>query len=145
MLADLRHVADRLHLGDAVVLLGESPNLRAYMEPADLLLHPSLYEGYPRVVVEAEALGLPVVTVDTPYGREAERKYRRIILVRPFDSGALAKAVLAALGGPMPPAPPYDADDVGKSFETLYHRLLGPPVMAEAPPTSPQDCAEVAR
>lgn len=144
LLADLRHLADTLQLGDAVVLPGVSSNLRAYMERADLLVHPSLYEGYPRVVVEAEALGLPVVSIDSPYGREAKGKYDRVILVRPFDSGALAKAVLATLARPIPPVRPSAADDVGKRLETLYHSLLGPPAMGEAPPTPSQEGAEVA-
>jgi glycosyltransferase involved in cell wall biosynthesis len=36
----------------------------------DVLLHPSLYEGAPISVMEAQALGIPVVTYDLPWVRE---------------------------------------------------------------------------
>jgi glycosyltransferase involved in cell wall biosynthesis len=36
----------------------------------DVLLHPSLYEGAPLAVMEAQALGIPVVTYDLPWSQE---------------------------------------------------------------------------
>ncbi len=36
----------------------------------DVLLHPSLYEGAPLAVIEAQALGIPTVTFDLPWSTE---------------------------------------------------------------------------
>jgi glycosyltransferase involved in cell wall biosynthesis len=36
----------------------------------DVLLHPSLYEGAPLAVMEAQALGIPVITFDLPWTQE---------------------------------------------------------------------------
>jgi glycosyltransferase involved in cell wall biosynthesis len=53
-------------LADRVISLGELPNLgieRLY-RAADLFIQPSFAEGFPRVLIEAMAAGLPIVTTD---------------------------------------------------------------------------------
>lgn len=72
----LQSLIDELGLGDNVCLQGECPNPKVYFAWADMLLHPSLYEGYPRVVAEAQAMLLPVVSIDSPYGREVAHTHR---------------------------------------------------------------------
>jgi glycosyltransferase involved in cell wall biosynthesis len=62
------------------------------MQQAHLLLLPSEHEGFPYVVLEAMALGLPVVA--TPAGAIPEMvEEGRGGYLRPRDSGALAEAV----------------------------------------------------
>jgi glycosyltransferase involved in cell wall biosynthesis len=124
LLASIRHAANALHLHDAVAIVGESSTLRTYMEQADLLVHPSLFEGFPRVIAEAEMLGLPVVSVDAPYSREAREKYDRVSLARPFDSSALAEAVLRALPTLKSPVLRDASDDTVETFERMYRSLL---------------------
>lgn len=53
-------VSDRIHL------LGSKPNseITKYYEGADLFINPSYTEGFPRVVIEAMACGLPVIATD---------------------------------------------------------------------------------
>lgn len=48
-----------------VRLLGIREDVSALMQAADVFLFPSLYEGLPVTVVEAQAAGLPVVMSDT--------------------------------------------------------------------------------
>ena len=69
--------------------------LDALIRGADLLVHPSLYEGYGLVLVEAMARGVPVVAADATAlpeiaGGAAE-------LFDPYDDGALATAISRAL------------------------------------------------
>ena len=53
---------DKLGLEDRVHYLGQRQDVPALMNAFDALLLPSFYEGLPVVGVEAQAVGLPVVT-----------------------------------------------------------------------------------
>lgn len=52
-------------LGDAVVFAGVRANTRDYYAAMDAFLLPSLFEGLPVVLVEAQAAGLPCFVSDT--------------------------------------------------------------------------------
>lgn len=52
-------------LQDQVVQLGMSKNVAELMAAADVMLMPSLYEGFPVVLVESQAAGLPSVISST--------------------------------------------------------------------------------
>lgn len=59
-----------LGIGDYVQILGFRPNPFKYMARADVFVLSSLWEGLPSVLLEAMALGLPVVATRAPYGPE---------------------------------------------------------------------------
>ena len=61
-------IKEKVHssgLDDAVIFLGKTMNVSAYFQAMDLFLLPSLYEGLPLVLVEAQAAGLTCVVSDT--------------------------------------------------------------------------------
>jgi glycosyltransferase involved in cell wall biosynthesis len=62
----VRAAAESRGLGDRIRILGSLPNaeLDRLYAAADLFLHPTYNEGFPRVVIEAMAAGLPIVTTD---------------------------------------------------------------------------------
>ena len=67
-------IKDKVHsleLDDAVVFLGKTMNVQNYLSAMDLFLLPSLHEGLPLVLVEAQASGLICVVSDT-VAREAD-------------------------------------------------------------------------
>jgi glycosyltransferase involved in cell wall biosynthesis len=64
----------------------------------DLFVLPSIWEGLPTVVMESMACGVPVVATDIPGTRELIRNGVTGWLVPSRDSGALASAILHALG-----------------------------------------------
>ncbi|PTL59860.1 glycosyltransferase family 4 protein [Paraconexibacter algicola] len=70
--------------------------LDALMRGADLLVHPSLYEGFGLVLVEAMARGVPVACADATALPETAGGAAE--LFDPLDVEAIADAILRALG-----------------------------------------------
>ena len=68
--ARLRQQAENLGVGRRVQFLGHREDLPDLMVAADILVFPSLYEGLGGSVIEAMALGLPVVASDIAALRE---------------------------------------------------------------------------
>ncbi|MEP2670034.1 MAG: glycosyltransferase [Cyclobacteriaceae bacterium] len=65
---NLRSLVKQLALTDNVKFLGAISNPYGYLQNADCLLLGSYYEGFPNVVIEANALGVPVVAWASPGG-----------------------------------------------------------------------------
>jgi glycosyltransferase involved in cell wall biosynthesis len=63
-----------------------NPAVKALMSEADVLLMPSLAEGFPRVLLEAMAIGLPFVAADVGGVSEVVPKPLVASLVRPGDT-----------------------------------------------------------
>lgn len=61
----IRNKVKALGLEDSVLFLNQRPNVQDYLSAADLFVFPSLYEGLPLTLVEAQSSGLPVVCSDT--------------------------------------------------------------------------------
>ena len=80
--------------------LGERSDIRELMAVADIVALPSYREGFPRVLLEAAAMGRPIVTTDTPGCRDVVDDGENGFLVPVRDAGALAYAVEKLLGSP---------------------------------------------
>ena len=66
---------------------------RPYYENADCIVMPSYHEGMSNVVLEAAAMGRPVITTDIPGCREAVEKGVSGLLVKPKDTASLIEAM----------------------------------------------------
>ncbi|HMU10825.1 MAG TPA: glycosyltransferase [Ferruginibacter sp.] len=64
----LQNLINELELQDKVFLTGKKEDPFAGMEDADLFLMGSYYEGFPNVLLEAGACGIPVVAFHAPGG-----------------------------------------------------------------------------
>jgi glycosyltransferase involved in cell wall biosynthesis len=95
---ELEARVDELQLGECVRFLGHRTDVPDLMVAADVLVFPSLWEGFGGTVVEAMALGLPVVTSDIPVLREVTGE--AAICVPPGSSTAIAEAVAQVLDDP---------------------------------------------
>ncbi len=64
----LQELINGLHLQDKIILAGEKSNPYTGMQDADLFLMGSFYEGFPNVLLEAGANGIPVIAFNAPGG-----------------------------------------------------------------------------
>ena len=64
-MAEIKEKAERLNLTDKVLFLGNKSNVSDYFQAMDYFVFPSLYEGLPGTVVEAQAAGMQCLISDT--------------------------------------------------------------------------------
>jgi glycosyltransferase involved in cell wall biosynthesis len=83
-----------------IEFLGETRDVRPYLEAATALVLPSYREGTPRSVLEALATGRPVVVTDVPGCRETVIDGENGYLVPPFDPEGLADGIERLLADP---------------------------------------------
>lgn len=94
----LERLVSELELGADVRLQGFVRNPYAYLARASLLASSSRWEGLPTVLIEAFALGTPVVATDCESGpREILEDGRLGLLVPVGEPGTLADGILRAL------------------------------------------------
>jgi glycosyltransferase involved in cell wall biosynthesis len=81
--------------------LGHVEQMAELLSQVDLIVLPSYREGVPRILIEAAAAGLPVVTTDVPGCREIVRHRVNGLLVPAKNSVALAEAINFLIGNPL--------------------------------------------
>ncbi|WHZ24850.1 MAG: Glycosyl transferase, group 2 family [Nitrospira sp.] len=84
-------------LRDRVHIVPETRQTTPYYRAADLFVCTSKLESYPRVVLEAMAYGLPIVTTPVFGIREQVREGVNALLYEPGDIGALASQLCSLL------------------------------------------------
>ena len=101
---ELKEQARNLGLQEKVIFLGFQANPWLYLKHADAFILPSRYEGLPNVLLEALALGTPVVVSDCPGGiREIKESVGRMAVVPPENPRALGEAIIGVCSRPAPP------------------------------------------
>lgn len=96
--ASLERLTATLRLTSRVDFPGHVTDPHRYLAEAGLFVLPSRYEGFPNALLEAMALGLPVVAADCPSGpREIVRPGVDGLLVPPDDVPALHRALTSLM------------------------------------------------
>lgn len=88
-------------LEGVVTYLGPTDDVRPHLVEADCVVLPSYREGVPRVLLEAAAMGRPVITTDVPGCREAIVDGETGYLCRPADHADLAAKLLKFIALPV--------------------------------------------
>jgi glycosyltransferase involved in cell wall biosynthesis len=91
---------DRWQAEEVVTWLGEVPDVRTIVGRADVVVLPSYREGIPRALLEAAAMGKPLITTDTVGCREVVDNGVTGLLVCVKDAEALARAMVHLLHNP---------------------------------------------
>lgn len=86
--------------GARISFLGHREDVPDLLAAADVFVFPSLYEGLGGALIEAMALGLPIVASDVPAIREVVEAGRNAFLVPPADERGLANAIRSLLDDP---------------------------------------------
>jgi len=84
---------DRINRGDGISAVGGKKDVRPYYAAADALVFPSYREGFPNVVIEAGAMGLPSIVTDINGSREIIINGENGVIIPPQDQEALYRAM----------------------------------------------------
>jgi glycosyltransferase involved in cell wall biosynthesis len=98
--AFLEELTRKLGLGETVVFLGWRSDVQQVLAESDLCCMPSVWEGFGLVLVEAMAVGRPVVASAVDGIPEVVQDGVTGCLVPPRDPGALAQALVALIKDP---------------------------------------------
>ena len=113
----LRARREDLGLTQSVHFLGFCSNPYPFMRHAAVLVLPSRFEGLPMVVLEAVALGTPVVAADCPGGiREIALPLDCVRLARSNDPAGLAEAIVQTLAARRDPHRALNDREFARNF-----------------------------
>ncbi|RTK94624.1 MAG: glycosyltransferase [Neisseriaceae bacterium] len=91
---ELEKLTNDLNLNDHIVFMGSQQNPFKFMKHADAFVFSSKFEGFGNVIVEAMAVGVPIVATDCPVGpREILQDGDCGILVKVGDAEELARQI----------------------------------------------------
>ena len=121
-------------LGSRIRFLGLRKDAPDLLAASDVTVHSSLREGLPRVVLEALAVGTPLIATNVGGVSDAVVDSVSGLLVPPEDPAALAGAVLATVADPAAAVQrvaagraavrPFSARQMLDDQHALYQRLL---------------------
>ncbi|MEO6463131.1 MAG: glycosyltransferase family 4 protein [Candidatus Eisenbacteria bacterium] len=131
----LRARAQSAGLADRIEFLGYREDMPELLEDADVAVLTSFKEGMPRAVLEAMAMGLPVVGTRVPGTREAIRDGETGFLVDPADVDGFAAALERLLLDPAlrramggrgreVASAEFDEGPIAEALRTLYAARL---------------------
>ena len=89
----LPETLSRIDRGDGIEAVGRQSDVRPFYAQADALVFPSYREGFPNVVIEAGAMGLPSIVTDINGSREIILDGQNGVIVPPRDENALYQAM----------------------------------------------------
>lgn len=132
-LPDLERQAKRLHIENRVIFLGYRKDVLEILKSADVFLFPSYQEGLSIALLEAMAVGLPIVCSDIRGNRDCVEPLKGGFLFPPDDGDGFARG-LSALEGDIAlrrkmgefnrkKASEFSKERVKKEYEKIYSSI----------------------
>jgi len=127
--------AVRLKVSDRILFLGSRRDINALMNASDLICTPSLSEGFSNTILEAMAVGKPVLASNVGGNPEIVVDGETGILVRPRHAEALAQEISDLLNhqelflkmgeaGRKQIENHFSAEKMAKEYEAFYEKIL---------------------
>lgn len=131
---ELIKLAENLRIKNNIFFLGWQENIFKFLEKSDIFVLSSLREGLPRVLIEAMACGIPVVSTNCKFGPpEILKNGKYGVLVRTNDAKDLARGILKLLNNPTlrkkysklgkERAKKFSIDKAVKKYEKLFKEV----------------------
>ncbi|WP_018675797.1 glycosyltransferase family 4 protein [Riemerella columbina] len=89
----LQKTIEEIGINDNILAVGYQKDVRPYFAIADALVFPSYREGFPNVVMQAGAMGLPSIVSDINGCNEIIINYKNGIIIHPKNTEALQSAM----------------------------------------------------
>jgi len=135
LLEELKSLAKELNISDKVMFLGERSDIFELLSCMDVYTQPSLFEGMPNVVMEAMAVGKPVVATSVDGILELIEEGKTGWLVEPKNSKMLADKINYVLNHPELAekvgvagakhiAINFSLEKMGHSYDRLFRGLI---------------------
>jgi len=131
---DLEELSFRLDIAGYVRFLGWRPDVARVMAACDIFCLPSRNEGMGKVLVEAMAMGKPIIASSIGGITDIVRSGENGILVPVGDAAAWAEAIARLCRDPekrrrmgdagMQMAPRYSSEEMIKRIDQMYGKLL---------------------
>jgi glycosyltransferase involved in cell wall biosynthesis len=113
--SDLESLAQKLNLDRQVIFTGQREDVSEILRDVDIVVQPSLTEGLSNVILEAMAVGIPVVATSVGGNPELVEDGRTGFLISPENAGEIANAIERLL----------DAPDMARAFgERARQRVI---------------------
>lgn len=116
---ELQSLIDKYDLSQTICLYGTADNINEKIVDSSLFVMTSDYEGMPNSLMEAMALGLPVISTDCPCGgpKFLINSYDNGILIPVNDKEALKQSIIEVLSDK------NLSDKIAKNAKKIYKEL----------------------
>ena len=119
--AEIRELAKRLGIGDRVIIAGVRDDVGRIYSAMDVFCLPSFYEGFPVVLLEAQANGLPVVCSVNVSSEVCLTDY--VTRLSLDDSAPWVSALMSASRGAGKIPEHFELRSAVKTLEAAYRHL----------------------
>jgi len=117
----LQQLAIQFNISEKIIWVGAVNNVSDYLSAMDLFLFPSLYEGFPVSLIEAQAIGLPcIVSASITSGIVLNQNCHRIPLNEKVNTWVKAIYEAQRCEINVDALEQYDSSYVAKKLEALY-------------------------
>ena len=84
---------DKIKVNNSILYVGHQNDVRPYLAMSDIFVFPSYREGFPNVVLEAGAMGLPAIVTDINGSNEIIVEKENGLIIPSKDEDALLQAM----------------------------------------------------
>lgn len=133
--ACLKKMIAEFSLGSRIKFLGSREDISDLLAASDIFVFSSVYEASPIALLEAMAVGLPIISTDIPAIREMIVSGKEGVLVPPADSKSIAGAVkdlicnsqkrlILGKNAQKKTVKQFSIEAVAEKYEFIYEKLI---------------------